>query len=104
VYGAKCLKNEKNVILEESIFTEFCELGDLHSLITHNKQIPIENDRIRLQIQNGIKALHFQKFVHGNLNSRHILFSKDQDSYLVKIGGFLTEVKHNRKIFFGLSK
>jgi len=98
IYGAKCEK-ENNVILEELIFTEFCELGDLHSLIGLQKQIPIEDNSIVVQIQNGINALHHQKFVHGNLNSKHVLFCKDQDTCLVKIGGFLTEVKHNRKFF-----
>jgi len=101
VFGSKCEKNDQNVITKELIYTEFCDLQDLHSNAILNQTMDRTN--IKLQIEKGVKALHHQNFVHKHLTSKHILLTTDNVSICAKIGGFFDRCEAQSQILFGIS-
>lgn len=85
IYGINS-KNFRNEYFP-TIITEYMPNGSLNKLITDNEDFPLSKKYlILLGIAEGMKYLHSQNIVHGNLNPTNILLDQDYCPYISDYG------------------
>lgn len=68
---------------------EYCAGGTLAQLLRTRGPLPeADSWRLAVQITDGLRALHVQSFVHGNLQPRNVLLSGSSEEPKVKLANF----------------